>query len=435
MTRDIRDVLREAAPKHVSAGSFEDIWHRSTRLRVRRRASIAALCVGTLALGALLVGGLTNREMATPKNGPVPPAGGASGESARTPTDSPPPPEETDLVLGGTWEKIPRAPIEGRQGNIAAWTGRELVLWGGLGNSWKREYVDGAALDAATNRWRPLSMSPLETSDAREAAWTGDEVIVWGGEYGDGSHQHPDNGAAYDPAQDSWRPLPRAPQWSLASHTLVWTGSEMIAWGGVGMPRAGVAYDPATDEWRETAQAPIETRHQHTAVWTGTEMIVWGGLPPHPPGGEFEDGAAYDPAADSWRTIAPAPIAGRSGASAVWTGTEMMVWGGWGPLESLADGAAYNPATDTWRTLATAPVRDFVNISEAWTGTEMIVSVDGVFAAYDPERDTWSMLPTPPGPPRVSPSMVWTGRAVIVWGGWGSLGGELLDDGAMFVPD
>ena len=64
-------------------------------------------------------------------------------------------------------------------------------------------------------------------------------------------------------------------------HTAVWTGSEMIVWGGY--------ITAATFEhWREiqsqhdswtatsTTNAPA-ARANHTAVWTGSEMIVWGG--------------------------------------------------------------------------------------------------------------------------------------------------------------
>ena len=64
-------------------------------------------------------------------------------------------------------------------------------------------------------------------------------------------------------------------------HTAVWTGSEMIVWGGLTTAAAlntGGRYDPATDSWTATSttNAP-EARYYHTAVWTGTGMIVWGG--------------------------------------------------------------------------------------------------------------------------------------------------------------
>src|SRR5205814_7690129 len=63
-------------------------------------------------------------------------------------------------------------------------------------------------------------------------------------------------------------------------HTAVWTGSEMIVWGGQGFNglNTGGRYNPVTDSWTATSttNAP-EARDQHTAVWTGSEMIVWGG--------------------------------------------------------------------------------------------------------------------------------------------------------------
>jgi hypothetical protein len=52
----------------------------------------------------------------------------------------------------------------------------------------------------------------------------------------------------------------------------------MIVWGGSGLGNTGGRYDPIQDTWRATstgANVP-ESRSYHSAVWTGTEMIVWG---------------------------------------------------------------------------------------------------------------------------------------------------------------
>ena len=56
----------------------------------------------------------------------------------------------------------------------------------------------------------------------------------------------------------------------------------MIVWGGVTMTyllNTGGRYNPITDSWTATSttNAPA-ARDGHTAVWTGSEMIVWGGL-------------------------------------------------------------------------------------------------------------------------------------------------------------
>jgi hypothetical protein len=73
----------------------------------------------------------------------------------------------------------------------------------------------------------------------------------------------------------------------------------------------------------------------------------------------FDDGAAYNPATHTWRMIAAAPLPPLTGVATVWTGREMLVWGGatatsgMGRLSSGA--AAYDPSTDSWRLLSPSP--------------------------------------------------------------------------------
>ena len=55
----------------------------------------------------------------------------------------------------------------------------------------------------------------------------------------------------------------------------------MIVWGGVsngGYSNTGGRYNPSTDSWTATSttNAPI-SRYYHSAIWTGSEMIIWGG--------------------------------------------------------------------------------------------------------------------------------------------------------------
>jgi len=83
-------------------------------------------------------------------------------------------------------------------------------------------------------------------------------------------------------ADNTWTPI-AAPPDARDSHTVVWTGSEMIVWGGEDnnflVINTGGKYHPATDTWDSTnvITAPA-ARTGHTAVWTGSEMVVWGGL-------------------------------------------------------------------------------------------------------------------------------------------------------------
>ena len=58
----------------------------------------------------------------------------------------------------------------------------------------------------------------------------------------------------------------------------------MILWGGHYCApncqdfNTGSRYNPSTDTWiaTSTTNAP-DARYLHTAVWTGSEMIVWAG--------------------------------------------------------------------------------------------------------------------------------------------------------------
>jgi hypothetical protein len=51
---------------------------------------------------------------------------------------------------------------------------------------------------------------------------------------------------------------------------------------------------------------------------------------------------------DTWTPIASGPPAARVNHTAVWTGTEMIVWGGYDGTGGLASGRRYDPATDSW---------------------------------------------------------------------------------------
>lgn len=156
-------------------------------------------------------------------------------------------------------------------------------------------------------------------------------MIVWGGG-GDGSGAS-NSGGKYDPATDSWSSTSQGDNCPLARgrHAAIWTGNEMIVWGGDGYPsvdNSGGRYDPISDTWRPTstgANCP-SARFGYSAVWTGFEMIVWGGMADYE---RLNDGGRYDPVTDTWTatsTGANCPSA-RDGHSAVWSGNEMIVWG------------------------------------------------------------------------------------------------------------
>lgn len=325
-------------------------------------------------------------------------------------------------------------------------TGSRLLVWGGETSG--DDYLDsGGQYDPINNQWSGMAVPPsafesVPRSQAT-AVWTGREVLLWGGQLGG---QTVRTGFRYSPGLNQWHALPtRGSPTARTGHTAVWTGSAMLVWGGsdATAAEAGGMYRRDLDGWSSlpTENAP-SPRHEHTAVWTGREMIVWGGTAVLPRGflDFLADGGRFDPQTQTWHPINTngAPV-GRVGHTAVWTGTEMIVWGGYGRTgEWLGDGARYDPVQNRWHPLrSTGAPTARRNHTAVWTGQEMIVwgGDEGTNylrsgAAYRPSDQTWTPLPLDGAPEgRHEHLAVFDGVAMLVWGGADA---HLLHSGAAY---
>jgi N-acetylneuraminic acid mutarotase len=310
----------------------------------------------------------------------------------------------------------------GRVNHTAVWTGSEMIVWGGCTDvDCNSSFNIGGRYNPSTDSWTATSTSNAPAGRwAHTAVWTGSEMIVWGGA-GGGS-----TGGRYDPSTDSWTATSTANAPAARDfHTAVWTGSEMIVWGGNNFNTGG-KYNPSTDSWTATSitNAPVG-REWHTAVWTGSEMIVWGGTPDFfvPP---LNTGGRYNPGTDSWTATSTgnAPAA-RESHTAVWTDGQMIVWGGEGLAGDLNTGGRYNPGTDSWTATSTDNAPDARSSHTAvWASTEMIVwggsngSNLNTGGRYNPGTDSWTATSTGNAPAaRYAHKAVWTGSEMIIWGG------------------
>jgi hypothetical protein len=181
----------------------------------------------------------------------------------------------------------------------------------------------------------------------------------------------------------------------------------------------GTAARLATMTWSTAPSPPLTPRYGSTTVWTGTELLVWGGVDNQNGNTAFNDGAAYNPQARTWTPMPPSPLSPRLNAFAVWTGSQALFWGG-NHSAPLIDGATYNPATRGWAMMPPSPLRADPQISDAvvWTGTEMVVVEGQQAAAYDPADRSWQQmprLPTVEGWQPTGVSAAWTGTEVVVW--------------------
>jgi N-acetylneuraminic acid mutarotase len=170
-------------------------------------------------------------------------------------------------------------------------------------------------------------------------------------------------------------------------------------------------------------------------IWTGEEMIVWGGCCSRE---EYGDGAAYDPLNDRWRSLPPAPIHARTAHTAVWTGEEMYVWGGHVFEREFADGAAYNPRRDRWELFPPAPIEGRYSHTAVWTGEEMLVwggatTRPSILSDGASLGRSWTLIGES-APGRSSHSAIWTGEEMLVFGGCCGRRGNELGGGEAYNP-
>lgn len=241
---------------------------------------------------------------------------------------------------------------EGRRAiGAMVWTGAEVIVAGG-----DLHYPDDHAwaFNPITRTWRELPNSGLREVEGIEGAWTGTEAIFIGG------YVHPGmtTAAAYNPELDSWRSLTEPPEW-IDHHEMVWTGEQVIVYSGNTGPGHRdrlLLYDPKADDWSDSSVMPIEPSQRLAGVWTGNQLMVWGGYATYGTGHPNSDGAAYDPETDTWTVLPPSPLAPRCDHSGTWTGQELIIFGGMltcGSPQVLADGnaASYDATTEEWELL------------------------------------------------------------------------------------
>lgn len=192
-----------------------------------------------------------------------------------------------------------------RDGGITVSIGDDLLLVSGM--------YPGTRIDA-TGTVHPIAKAkqPSVRTWAR-CAWTGRELLVWGGWHHKPPRQRTPrlNGAAYDPVRDAWRTLPteNAPTTHNGRH--VWTGTEFWLWGGLVKQgtwkaiSAGCAYDPAADRWRSLADLPGDTTEAFDVVRVADGALIVR---------VDDDGTCsawrYEPGSNRWRRCASPPERG-----------------------------------------------------------------------------------------------------------------------------
>ncbi len=178
-------------------------------------------------------------------------------------------------------------------------------------------------------------------------------------------------------------------------------------------PITGIPADSATEPtWTTTAPPPLTPRWGSLTAWLDGRFYLLGGWDggPCPPGSACDmpaptlrDGAAYDPAADSWTMVAEAPVPiGRGFAEVVAFQGAIYV------QSSIDDGSfwLYHPDVDAWQELARPPSYGRL------VATPSLLAIntydgDPAHYAYRPGDDSW--IPLPEGP--IDSCNAWSSQA------------------------
>lgn len=371
--------------------------------------------------------------------------------------------------------------------------------------------VPSLRVDGAVEKWETVSRYPYPNPyspgpvSANTALWDGTEMIVWGGSSSTGDTTTDVNvGGRYYPATDSWLPTStNVPPGS--SQTAVWSGSDMILWGGT-LGIQGWRYNPVSDSWTAMSTnvaPPARSGHIAYYVTNNNTMVIWFGTSLGGGTNTFlNDGWRYSnntwtaigsvantPSArtsplscwDGYRIIVYSGLGldtnnnpliltngaritgtnlsagwtvmggtffppGRLGGTAVTTGTNLTIWGGYTTdfqtfTNYLNSGARYFPgANPAWVNIAASPLAARQNHAAVSTGTKMLIfggdngsNYFGDGAVYDSLADSWSSMTTNSEPAaRTSPSAVWDGAEMIVWGGFD--GTNVINTGGRYNP-
>jgi N-acetylneuraminic acid mutarotase len=235
------------------------------------------------------------------------------------------------------------------------------------------------AYNPVTDTWRFVFLNPTSFIAAAQAkaVWTGTEILVWGGYFNSATN----NGFRYNPGTNLWTAIPETNQPSARyGFAMQLVDNQVVVWGGTAVfggsvLNNGAVLNLATNTWTAISNtgAPSARTGFTSVVNTSQKtMIIWGGR-----GAIMENtGAVYDPVTNSWSAVTTtgAPVA-RDFHTAVWSGTEMIVFGGrdvsGNPFNS---GGRYNPVANTWTATSTTGAPARAVISSAWTDTRMLVS-------------------------------------------------------------
>jgi hypothetical protein len=206
-------------------------------------------------------------------------------------------------------------------------------------------------------------------------------------------------------------------------------GKSVFIWGGLDSNSTaldtGEIYSPADDSWTPVMKGvgSPTARSMATALWTGSVVIVYGGVDPTG-NTALKDAAAYDPIKQTWTSMGMSATR-RTQALAFWDGNRAIFWGGTTPTNvaigggDRLEGMVWTPSAavgDPGALLVPAVAFDGATVY-VQGGVLGNVRTDKV-SSYTLASDTWTALSNKAALTARSAAFgAWDGSHFVVWGG------------------
>lgn len=155
---------------------------------------------------------------------------------------------------------------------------------------------------------------------------------------------------------------------------------------------AGFRFNPGSNNVIYFPVTPSHTgRRSYASVMAGNKILYWGGWDNNT-NTYFNDGLLYDIPSGTWSSVPNSPVlSARRSAVAVWTGSEVIIFGGENSGTYYTDGAKLNLSSLTWTPITSNSLITFSIHYSHWNGTEMFLFGSSGFK-YNPLTNSWSAL-------------------------------------------
>jgi len=290
------------------------------------------------------------------------------------------------------------------------------------------------AVGGPVGQWRQAAPPPFyPRGDAFTFPTADGRVVVWGGSTpNDGGREGGGtltDGGVYDPASDTWEPIPPAPvPPGLSFHRVQYAADRLAVLGShVGGRFHGAVYDVETGAWIAVPNEDRVTVTVDAMAWTGETLVVMRfDRGTDDSGSRLGDWRIDRPAVVRWTFGAPRwvegsqpPLSLRFGIGTAFDGERIAVWGGTDDARSqdpprpdqvfllYRDGAIYDVSSDVWTPIPDAPLERSIHPGLVWHDGRLVAG-EGVatltnpkdaqsrMASYDPSTGEWTPLDRAP---------------------------------------